>query len=108
ATACNGEKGNTITATLTPYATLFRSSAMTSPSVTVADTAPVINSVKITPSSPTTNQVLTANVTSHDDDGDTVRYTYQWFKNGTTASGQTSSMQTPATPVSRDQRNSIT
>src|SRR5262249_10361091 len=38
-------------------------------SVTSVNDAPMIDSVSITPSSPTTNQILMANVTSHDVDG---------------------------------------
>ena len=45
----------------------------------------MVDSVVINQSSPTTNQVLTATVTSHDPDpGDVVTYTYQWKKNGST------------------------
>ena len=39
---------------------------------------------------PTTNQTLSVTVTSHDNDGDTVTYDYQWTKNGTDIAGATS------------------
>src|SRR5206468_5650613 len=44
-----------------------------------SNSAPVVDSASITPTSPTTNQSVTANVTSHDADGDTVAYAYQWY-----------------------------
>jgi hypothetical protein len=50
---------------------------------------PVMDSVGITPSSPGTNAVLTANPTATDPDGDTVTFSYQWFKNGTNLAGAT-------------------
>src|SRR5207247_2462786 len=64
-------------------------SALTSAAVTVQDSAPVLDSVSITPSGPTTNSVLTANVTSHDDDGDTVSYAYQRSEDRRAGAGQT-------------------
>lgn len=50
---------------------------------------PVMGSVGITPSSPGTNAVLTANPTATDPDGDTVTFSYQWVKNGTNLAGAT-------------------
>jgi len=48
---------------------------------------PVIMSVGITPSSPETNAVLTANPTASDPDGDPITFSYQWVKNGTNLAG---------------------
>ena len=42
--------------------------------------APVVDSVTITPASPTTGQTLTANVTSHDDEGVALTTSYQWTR----------------------------
>ena len=84
----NGNRGDVITVLVTPNDG-FISGTATPAMAQVADSAPVIDSVGITPTSPTTNQVLTANVTSHDADGDSVNYAYQWYKNGTAIGGAT-------------------
>ena len=60
---------------------------MTSPSVAIEITAPAIDSVRITPSSPLAGDTLTANVTGHDVDGDSIAYSYQWFVNGVAVDG---------------------
>ena len=43
-----------------------------------ANTAPVVDTVTIAPANPTTGQTLTATVTSHDAEGDTLTTAYQW------------------------------
>ena len=48
---------------------------------------PVIDSVVIGPSSPRTNDLLSATVTGHDPDGGSITYSYQWTKNGADISG---------------------
>jgi len=53
------------------------------------NTAPVVDSVTISPASPTTNQTLTAAVTSHDAEGGPLTTTYQWTRNGTDIAGAT-------------------
>ncbi len=58
--------------------TLSSTPATVSLTVTAVNRPPVIDSVSVTPTSPTTNQTLTANVTSHDLDNDPVTYAYQW------------------------------
>ncbi len=70
--------------------------------------APVIDSVTITPASPTTNQTVTANVTSHDDDGETPTYTYQWQLNGVDISGETGATLNLATTGNGNKGQSIT
>src|SRR5262249_58496643 len=80
--AAHVQTGDNITVRVTPSAGGATGSAVTSSAVTVQDTAPVVDSVSITPGSPTTNNVLTANVSSHDDDGETVTYAYQRFHDG--------------------------
>jgi large repetitive protein len=54
-----------------------------------ANTAPVVDSVTVTPASPTTGQTVTANVTSHDAEGNPLTTSYQWTRNGTNISGAT-------------------
>jgi VCBS repeat-containing protein len=86
-----GDRGDAITVSVTPSDGTLSGAAVTSASVTVADSAPVIDSVSISPTSPTASSTLTANVASHDADGDTVTYAYQWYKNGSAISGATGS-----------------
>ncbi|BCM88804.1 hypothetical protein IAD21_00646 [Abditibacteriota bacterium] len=57
---------------------------------TTLNSTPTISSVTITPSNPTTNSTLTANPTATDADaGDTLTYTYQWFKNSSPITDET-------------------
>ena len=64
---------------------------MTSAAAVVVDSAPVVTSVTISPANPTTNQLLTANVSASDADGDAISYSYVWNRNGTPIAGQTGS-----------------
>src|SRR5207248_1077392 len=75
----------------TPSDGVALGTAVQSLPVSIVNTAPVIDSVTITPAGPTTKQILTANIASHDDDGDTLSYSYIWKKNGAAISGQTAS-----------------
>src|SRR5207249_3079813 len=59
--------------------------------VTVADSAPVLDSVSISPSDPKTNDTLTASATSHDPDGDSVAYAYRWYRGDTRITDATAS-----------------
>jgi hypothetical protein len=59
--------------------------------VASANTPPVVDSVSVAPASPTTNQTLTATVTSHDANGDPLTTAYQWTRNGTDIVGATGS-----------------
>ncbi|MEA2623057.1 MAG: hypothetical protein QOH61_1967, partial [Chloroflexota bacterium] len=58
--------------------------------VTNANTAPVMDSVSVAPSGPTTNQTLTATPAAHDAEGDSLTYAFQWTRNGADISGATS------------------
>ncbi len=51
-------------------------------SVTIGNTAPVVSSVTLSPSTVYTNGTLTANVVSSDADGDTLSLTYAWYVDG--------------------------
>ena len=85
----NAVHGNVIMVQVTPKDGMLNGKPFVSAPVTIGDTAPVLDTVSITPSNPTISDTLTANVSSHDPDGDTVSYSYQWYKNGTTISGAT-------------------
>jgi hypothetical protein len=50
---------------------------------------PVMTSVGITPSSPGTNALLTANATATDPEGDQISFSYQWIKNSVNLAGAT-------------------
>src|SRR5207244_2834288 len=86
----NGDKGDDVSVMVTPNDGTVDGSTV-STSATVVDSAPVVDSVAISPASPKTNDLLSANVASHDADGDTVAYSYQWKKNGAAIPGATGS-----------------
>ncbi|MFY9588106.1 MAG: LamG-like jellyroll fold domain-containing protein [Actinomycetota bacterium] len=69
---------------------------------------PVIDSVTISPTAPTTNQLLTATVTSHDPNGGTITYAYQWLKGGVAIPSQTGSTLNLATAGNGDRGDVIT
>lgn len=50
---------------------------------------PTMTSVGITPSSPGTNALLTANATASDPEGDQISFSYQWIKNDVNLAGAT-------------------
>src|SRR5205823_906059 len=88
----NGDRGDTIKVEV--YATDGHggTSATVNDSVTVVNSDPVAGTVAISPSSPTTNQTLTATPSGFSDaDGDGLTYHYQWYKNGTAVAGATGS-----------------
>jgi len=57
----------------------------------LGNSAPVVDTVTVSPLDPKTNDMLTASVTAHDADGDALTYAYQWTKNGSDIAGATSS-----------------
>lgn len=81
--------GDTITLEVTPEDGTESGTTVTSATATVANTAPVVSSVVLSPTSPRTNDSLTATTTASDVDGDTLTYTYTWKVNGVTVSGVT-------------------
>src|SRR5262249_48173971 len=86
--AGQGDKGDTVTVQATPNDGTVNG-AMASDTVTVGNTAPTAT-VTITPANPQTNDIVTANVTTIDADGDAVTVSYQWFVNGVAVAGATS------------------
>ena len=71
------------------------------------NTAPVVDTATVTPASPTTNQTLTANVTSHDAEGDTLTTSYQWTKAGLDIVGATGATLNLATAGNGDKGDQI-
>ena len=103
----------TVVSSATSYtvtATNSGGDATTTLTITVTDVnrAPVIDSVSVGPAGAKTNDVLTANVTSHDPDGDAVSYSYQWLKNGSEIVGATGVSLNLATAGNGDKGDSIT
>ena len=69
--------------------------AVDSSTVTTGNTAPVVSTVTLSPSSPGTEDTITATVSSSDADSDTVTITYDWYVNSTLeVSGTSSSLAT--------------
>ena len=64
--------------------------------------APVVDAVTINQTSPHTSDTLSAAVTSHDPDGDTLTTQYQWTKNGTDIPGATNPTLNTATAGNGD------
>jgi hypothetical protein len=54
--------------------------------VVIANTAPVIDSVTLSPASVYTNDTITAAVATSDDDGDSVTVSYDWYVDGSLVS----------------------
>ncbi|BCM90640.1 hypothetical protein IAD21_02497 [Abditibacteriota bacterium] len=104
--AGNGSKGQTISVIVTANdGTTSTSSA--SAGVTIGNSAPVVSSVSISPTNPTTNTLLTATVAASDADGDTLTYSYVWRKNGNVISGQTGSTLDLSVAGNGDEEDSI-
>lgn len=58
--------------------------------VTVRNYAPIVSNVAITPEAAYTNDALVANADLHDPDADALTATYEWTRNGTVMSSETS------------------
>jgi DNA-binding beta-propeller fold protein YncE len=78
----NGDRGDQIAVRVTARDGSSTSAPLTSASVTVINTPPAMTSATIAPTSPDTDDVLTATGLALDLDGDPLTYSYQWTKNG--------------------------
>ncbi|WP_255890092.1 tandem-95 repeat protein, partial [Nocardioides astragali] len=87
----NGSAGDVVSVEVTPNDGTVNGAAVND-SVTVANSAPELGSVAITPTTAGTNTILTATPNGYADaDGDAASYHYQWFKNDTALDGETGS-----------------
>ena len=77
------EKGDNIVCTVTPDDGTDSGTAVDSNLVTIGNTAPAVSSVTLSPSSPGTEDVLTATPSGSDADGDSISYTYDWYVGST-------------------------
>lgn len=77
-------RGDVVVCTATPYDGRSSGTPVTA-SATVANRAPTVTSVTISPSTARTNDTLTATVVASDPDGDAVTNTVTWTVNGTVA-----------------------
>jgi fibronectin type 3 domain-containing protein len=82
-TAGNGDKGDQLALRVTASDGPASSPAVTSPAVTVANSAPAAT-VVLNDHSPTTDAVLTATATKSDTDADPVSLTFVWKTDGVT------------------------
>ena len=85
------DKDDAVSCTVTANDGDDDSTPVESNTVTISNTAPSMTSATISPSSPVTGDSLSVSVSGwSDDDGDSEGYRYQWYINGSAASGATS------------------
>ena len=82
-------RGETWTVQVTPTDVEGAVGEVVEDSVEIDNSAPVASSVSISPTSPYTNEDLTASASGTDDDGDTLSWTYVWTVDGVEQSGVT-------------------
>ena len=83
------DRGQVVSVEVTPTDGTDDGVPVVSAGITVSNTAPVVTSVSLAPSSPRTADDLVASVTSSDDDGDGVTLSYAWYIDGVLASAYT-------------------
>jgi hypothetical protein len=106
--AGNGDRGDAISVAVIPTDGALAGAALTSTAVIVVDSAPSILSVAISPPSPSTGQIVNADVTSSDPDGDAVSYTYRWLRNGTAIPGAVAATLDLFDPGNGDEGDTLT
>jgi YVTN family beta-propeller protein len=85
----NGDHGDEIAVRVTASDGSANSAPLTSAAVTVLNTRPAVVTATIAPTSPDTDDVLTATVVAQDLDADALTYSYQWTKQGADIPGAT-------------------
>ncbi len=85
----NGDRGDAIAVRVTASDGGATSAPLTSAAVTVLNTPPVVISATVAPTSPDTDDVLTATAVAKDLDGDALTYSYQWTRGGADIAGAT-------------------
>ena len=88
----NFVKNDIIKVKVTPNDGTDDGSPMTSPPLTISNSAPTQPMVSITPSSPVETDNLTCNISvasTDADTGDTITYAYKWYKDSTFQAGET-------------------
>jgi len=76
--------------------------------VLLTNSAPIIDSVTLSPSSPRTNEVLQSSVAAHDADGDSLTYSYEWLRNCAAIGGATGPSLGLSVPGHGDRGDTIT
>ncbi len=75
-------KGEGVTCSVTPSDGADEGNTVTSPALTISNTAPEVLTVTFSPSAPTTDDTLSVSVSTDDADGDSVALTYSWSVDG--------------------------
>lgn len=91
-TGASFDRGDTVRCTVTPSDGLDVGAAVSSSTLTVSNATPVASAVTLSPSPVRTDDVLTATPSATDADGDTITWTYQWFRDGARLSTTTASL----------------
>lgn len=85
--------GDSVYCVVTPWDGTDVGTPLTTPTVTVGNTAPTLASVSLTPDPAYVTSTMTcAPIGAVDADGDTVTFTYAWAVNGVTVSGTASTL----------------
>ena len=90
-TGADFDRDQAVTCAVTPNDGGSDGAAVDSNSVTISNTAPVVSSVSVSPSSPAAGDTLTCTYDFSDDDSDADASTYAWTINGV-AAGTTSTL----------------
>ena len=85
----NGDRDDEIAVRVTANDGTATSDPLTSAALTVLNTPPTMIAATIAPTTPDTDDVLTATVVAQDLDGDALTYSYQWTKGGDDIAGAT-------------------
>ncbi|MGC6492195.1 MAG: BspA family leucine-rich repeat surface protein [Myxococcota bacterium] len=93
------DKGNTVQVVVTAIDTDGASGQESSRIVTVANTAPTLTSITLTPTSGQVGDTLTCDATGTDADGDAVALAYAWSNGATGATLTITSTDAPGTPL---------